>query len=232
MKLLNRYVFFARYLPGLITLTPAALLYFILTSHYTAYTLPAYLTSTTFIAGISGAFVLTFFVSMAAREFGTYLERRYFKNKLGFPTSYLMLYSNVNMPVQIKDRYGNNIKRDFGLNRLNAIEEQTSQAEALQILNHASRLLSTKYQQHEQVKDANISYGFCRNICGGLFISLPLAVIGITVGLWLKMTVLLFWSSTIFFILVMLAVLHKKWMTTNAEKYAEKLLSVYLSQSV
>lgn len=232
MKLFNRYIFFARYLPGLITLAPAALLYFILTSHYTAYTLPAYFTSTIFIAGISGTFVLTFFVSMTAREFGTYLECKYFKKKLGFPTSYLMLYSNGSMPVQVKDQYGNSIKRDFGLNRLDATEELASQVDALQILNHASRLLSTKYQQHEQVKDANISYGFCRNMCGGLFISIPLAIVGIIVGLWLKMTVLVFWSSTIFFILALVALLHKKWMTTNAEKYAEKLLSVYLSQLV
>lgn len=229
MKYLNRYKFFARYIPGLISIFPLTLIYYFLTKRYKGFELKEYFESVTFLLGISATFVLTFFISMIIREFGSFLEKRYFNNRLSFPTNYLMLYQNEELPNQIKTKYGDKIKNDFGLKRLNEQEERDKIPEAIKILNQASRMVSTKYQQNEQVKDANIAYGFSRNVSGGLFLSIPGSIAGIILGIFFKEYSLLFWSSVSALIFIVLVLFHKKWIVGNAEKYAEKLISVYLS---
>jgi hypothetical protein len=168
---------------------------------------------------------------MIVREFGSTLERKYFKNRLGFPTNYLMLYQNDKLPHQTKERYGSKIHNDFGLQRLNEYEERANLDEALKILSQASRQISTKYQQHEQVKDANIAYGFSRNVSGGLFLSLPAAIAGLIIGCLLNEYSLLLWSGVAAIIFIIIAIFHKQWIIRNAEKYAEKIISVYLSDN-
>ncbi len=228
MKYLNKYLILARYIPALITLTPISLIYFFITKEESDYSLNEYLKSFSFIIGLSGSFVFTFFMSMVVRELGYYLEKRYFKYKMGFPSTYLMLYSDTKLPNQMKNLYGRRVYSDFGLTRLNEIEERNNQPEALRILSQASRMLSTRYQQNEQVKDANIAYGFCRNLSGGLFISIPAAVAGICVGAYVHLQPLILWSAVCTGIYILIAIFHKGWIVNNSEKYAEKLFSVYL----
>jgi hypothetical protein len=228
MKYLNKYIFFARYLPGLISIFPLTLIYFFVTKTHSEYELKEYFESTTFILGISGTFVLTFFASMITREFGTFLEKKYFNDRSSFPTNYLMLYQDNKLPYQSKEKYGEKIQSDFGLKRLNEFEEKSNVDEATKILAQASRVLSTRYQQNEQVKDANIAYGFSRNVSGGLFLSLPASIAGIIIGLVLKENSLILWATVSTIVFLLIAFFHKKWIKQNAEKYAEKLFSVYL----
>ena len=228
MKYLNRYTFFARYLPGLISIFPLTLTYFFVTKTHSDYELKEYFESTTFILGISGTFVLTFFISMITREFGTFLEKKYFDNRNGFPTNYLMLYQNDKLPLQSKKKYGEKLQKDFELRRLDEFEEINNNDEAVKVLTQASRVLSTKYQQNEQIKDANVAYGFARNVSGGLFISLPASLAGIITGIAMKENSLLLWATVSAITFLLIAVFHKKWISQNAKKYAEKLFSVYL----
>jgi hypothetical protein len=228
MKFLNKYSFFARYIPGLISVLPLSLLYFFLTKKYTDFELREYFESATFLLGISATFILTFFVSMIVREFGSFLEKKYFNNRLEFPTNYLMLFRNDKLPKQVKERYNAKIKNDYSLNLLDEYTEEGNVKEALKILNQASRLLSTKYQQNEQVKEANISYGFSRNVSGGLFLSIPASVAGVITGYILRENSLTLWSLIAAIIFITLAFFHKQWIIRNAEKYAEKLISVYV----
>jgi hypothetical protein len=225
---MNKYLILARYIPALITLMPISLMYFFLTKEQSDYSLGEYLRSFTFIMGLSGSFVFTFFMSMVVRELGYYLEKKYFKYKLGFPSTYLMLYSDAKLPYQLKNLYGRKIYLDFSLTRLNEIEEAGNQPEAIRILSQASRMLSTRYQNNEQVKDANIAYGFSRNVSGGLLISIPTAVLGICFGIYLHQQALAFWSAFCVAIYILVAIFHKSWIRNNSEKYAEKLFSVYL----
>lgn len=229
MKYLNRYTFFARYIPGLISALPLTLLYFFVTKRFNDYELKEYFESVTFILGISATFILTFFISMITRELGSFLEKKYFITNQGFPTNYLMLYQNNNLPNQSKDRYGEKLYTDFGIKRLNAIDENNNIDEAIKILSQASRMVSTKYQQNEQVKDANIAYGFARNLSGGLFISIPASITAIIVGFFLNDDALILWSSVAAIIFIILSFFHKQWIISNAEKYGEKLITVYLS---
>lgn len=230
MKFLNRYTFFARYMPGLISIIPVTFIYFFLTKRYSDYELKEYVETVSFFLGISGTLVLTFFIAMIVREFGSAMEKRYFANRLGFPTNYLMLYQNNKMPRQMKDRYRQKILTDFEVSLANENEEIADEDEAIKLLGQASRLVSTKYQQHSQVKDANIAYGFARNVSGGLLLSVPASVIGLVLGIVLKENALLLWSSVLLFIFVMLLVFHKSWIKSNAEKYAEKLFAVYVAE--
>src|ERR1035437_8093296 len=232
MKYLNRYTFFARYIPGLISIFPLTVIYFFITKKYSDFKLNEYFESVTFLLGISATFVLSFFVSMIIREFGSFLEKKYFNNRLGFPTNYLMLYQNDKLPYQSKERYGDKINKDFGLRRLNESQERNNVDEAIKILSQASRMVSTKYQQNEQVKDANIAYGFSRNVSGGLLLSIPSSIAGIIVGFILKENSLVLWSSVAAIIFIFLAFFHKQWIIGNAEKYAEKIIAVYLSDNI
>ena len=165
---------------------------------------------------------------MIVRELGYFLEKKFFKYRLGFPSAYLMLYSDNRFPNQMKSLYGRKIYSDFSLTRLNEMEEARNQPEAIRELQQASRLLSTRYQQNEQVKEANIAYGFSRNVSGGLLISIPSAIAGVCVGLFVHLQPLMLWSAVCAFIYLLVAFFHKSWITNNTEKYAEKLFSVYL----
>jgi preprotein translocase subunit SecF len=229
MKYVNKYVLLARYVPGLITLAPLSLIYFFLTKENGDYNLVDYFKSLTFVVGVSGIFILTFFISMVVKELGYYLEKKYFKSQLGFPSTYLMLYSDNSLPTQTKDLYGRKIYADFSLTRLNLVQEANNKQEALKVLNQATRLLSTRYQQNEQVKDANIAYGFSRNLSGGLFIAIPSAIIGIAIALYMQYKPLLLWSAICATIYILLAIFHKVWIINNSEKYAEKLFAVYMA---
>lgn len=229
MKGINKYILFARLLPAFITVMPATLVYFFLTLKYSNYSISEYLQSQTFIVGVSATFALSYLISMVVRELGAFLERRYFMDKLGFPTTYLMLREDNRIPDQTKRAFRDRVLADYQLDLSRAIQGQGRPNEAIGLLTQASRILSTKYQQHQQVKDANIAYGFSRNVSGGLFISLPCAIVGILVGLWLHIPQLTFWSACATLILAPIAAFHKKWIINNAERYAHKLIAVYLS---
>jgi hypothetical protein len=100
-----------------------------------------------------------------------------------------MLYQNEKSPRQTKEQYGQKVNDDIGIKRLPGIEESENTKEALKVLGQVSDLLSTKYQQHEQVTDANIVYG--------LFLSVPASILAIIVGVLIKDYSLLLWASII-----------------------------------
>ena len=82
--------------------------------------------------------------------------------------------------------------------------------EAVKVLTQACRLLSAKYQQNEQIKDANIAYGFARNVSGGLFISLPASIAGIITGIVMKGDSFLLWDTESAITFLLVADFHKK----------------------
>lgn len=229
MKYLNKYIFFARYIPGLISISPLTLLYFFLTKEFNDYEIKEYFESMHFILGISGTFVLTFFISMVVREFGSFLESKYFNKRLGVPSNYLMLFQNNKLPDQVKIKFRNRISKDFNLELHSKIEEVRNTDESLKLLAQASKILSTKYQQDIQIKEANISYGFARNVSGGLFLSLPSLIVSLAAGIILNSPVLILLSLIYGAVFILIAIFHKQWITRNAEKYAEKLYSIYFA---
>lgn len=227
MKLFNKYIFLARYLPALITLFPASIIYFFVTKVHSQYGLTEYLLSIQFFYGISATFIITYFVSMIIRELGSLLETRYFHRKQGFPSTYNLLWSGTKLSHQDKYKYREKIKSDFEINLFNEQQETYNTTEAIKLLNQATRLLSTKYQQHPQVGEANISYGFARNMSGGALIALPISIAGIIVGFTIHIPALTFWSFCFCIIFLLIALFHKHWIIRNAEKYSEKILAVY-----
>ncbi len=92
---------------------------------------------------------------------------------------------------------------------MNEQAEADNVNEALKILSQVSRLISTKYQQNEQVKEANISYGFSRNVSSGLFLSIPASVAGVIVGYILKEDSLALWSLISAIVFVVIAFFHR-----------------------
>lgn len=228
----NKYTFYARFLPALISTIPLTFIYFFLTKKFGSYNLNEYIYSFSFIIGASSILILTFLVSMIVRELGNILEKRYFRNRLELPTNTIMLYQDDRLPKKSKDLYGQKIKADFKLIRYGETKEKINRIEALKILHQASRLICAKYHQHTQVKDANISYGFIRNLSGGLFISIPFSLIGFAIGSILNQKELIIWSaiSAVFFGIILL--FHKKWLKENAEKFAFKIITVYLSEEL
>jgi hypothetical protein len=229
IKLYNKYTFFARYIPALLSVLPITLVYFFLTKRFSSYDLKEYLQSMAFFLGVGLTFLLSYFLSMIVRELGSFLEKKYFKNRMEFPTNTMMLYEDDRLPKATKDAYGKKIIADFKINRLSETKEKNDRFEALKTLHQASRFVCAKYQQHSQVKDANIAYGFVRNLSGGLFISLPASVAGIVTGIILNDRSLLLWSCVSIMIFGLLLLFHRKLIKENAEKFAYKILTVYLS---
>lgn len=231
MKYINRYTFFARYLPGLISILPVTLLYFFLTKKYSNYDLQEYFQSLTFIMGISVSFLVSFLAGTIVKELGSSLERKYFNGRLEFPTNTMLLFEDQKLPKKVKEKYGHKIYSDYELTRLSEAKEKNDKVEALKVLQQASRFLCAKYQQHSQVKDANIAYGLVRNLSGGLWISLPTSILGVIAAIIFKEKSLLVWSIISTIIFAFLFFFHKKWIRENAEKFAHKIITVYLADN-
>lgn len=230
MKYINKYHLFARYIPGIITMLPFTMIYFFITQKYTRLALSDYTVFLKVGLSISITLVGGYVASMISRELGSFLEKKYFINRSNFPTAYLMMYENNKWPLQVKKRYTEKIYLDFGLQLLTEKTEKKNPSEALKLLSQAGRLLATTFQQNTQVKDANIAYGFSRNVSGGLILALPVSVSGIVIAALMQIPAMIVWLSALSILYLLVAIFHKRWIIINAEKYAEKLFAIYLSQ--
>lgn len=226
----NKYKIYAIYFPSIISTIPLVLLIFSFENSDTIKSITGLMNSLKHIFGFLGSTVLIFLLSTVIREFGRFIEKIHYKSKLYFPSNTLMLYQNSAFSEQMKISYRTKLNADFGYNFPTIEEEASNPLKSLVLFNEASKMLASEFQGDEQILEANISYGFVRNLIGGLFISVPTSFIGFLIGYSNKQPFLMYASLTMVFVFCIILFCNKLWLNNNSKRYAEKLFSKYLAR--
>lgn len=123
MKKFNEYTIFARFFPSILTVIPFFILWYFLRQNIIFLNFGKYIMGLTFLGGITISIVFIYVYSQVIRLISKLFERKYFINRDGFPTTYLMLYSNKVYSDIYKDKYRYKVKKYFDFNLLDKNEE-------------------------------------------------------------------------------------------------------------
>ncbi len=135
----NTYSMQARFFPAIISSIPLMTLFYFLIGDDEVKNLAEFLLSVEFLGKITLAVVLLYFYAHIGRCISKSYERKYFLDSDGFPTTYLMLYSNTLFSDEYKDKYRRLIMKDFNIALKTISEESKDKAEAVRLLNEASK---------------------------------------------------------------------------------------------
>jgi len=230
MKIIfDEYTWKARFFPCIISALPLFILWFFLSENVQLRELGSYLSSIKFYGGVTISVVALYFYAQILRITSKYFENKYFVKKLGFPTTYLMTYTDNTFSKSYKYKYRELVKKHFGIVLLNEDEEAADATEARMRLNEATKQVRLKVKDGQLVKKQNIWYGFVRNLVGGAIFSILFCVINIITGLIVHRNDILIISSFILLVVYGGVFLFRRpIMKQNAEAYANQLISEFI----
>ena len=106
-KLFNFYTIFARYLPAILSALPFFVIWFYLSDDFQLTELTALILSLKFLRGVTFSIAFLYVYSLTIREISKYFQRQYFTGDKanGFPTTYLMTYTDSTFSNSYKDKY-------------------------------------------------------------------------------------------------------------------------------
>lgn len=231
-KLLDTYTFIARFLPVILSALPIFIFWFYLSDNVQFKELVSFILSIKFLGSITFSIAVFYLYSLTIREISKHFQRKYFTGDeaRGFPTTYLMTYTNSTFSDCYKDKYRNLILDRFDFELLNKEEEKADPIEGKKRLNEATELVKEVIGDGRLVLDHNIRFGFCRNFIGGTIISMLLCVAFIILGVfWVEnYKSLSLTLGILFFIYLALFILRKPILVYNGEAYAKKLLAEFM----
>lgn len=185
-KALNPYTIFARYLPALLSALPFFVIWYYLSGNSQLKGLASFILNIQLIGieGITFSLVFLYFYSLIIREISKYFQRKYFTGDgaEGFPTTYLMRYSDSTFSDSYKDKYRQLILNRFDFELLNKEAEKADRIEARKRLNEAAGLVNIEMENVDLVLKHNIWFGSLRNLIGGTIMSMLLCIVGIILG--------------------------------------------------
>ena len=233
-KMLNPYTIFARYLPSLMSAIPLFVTWYYLSGNFELKGLASFILNIRLpeVGAVTCSLAMLHFYSLGIREISKFFERKYFtgKHAKGFPTTYLMTYSDSTLSDRYKDKYRELIFKRFGFELSFKDAEHKDSIEARKRLNEATRLVITEMENVHLVLLHNIWFGSLRNLIGGTIISMPLCIVGIAIGWFLleKSIVMIFVLTTLFLFYVAVFLFRKPILTHNGEAYAQKLFAEFI----
>ena len=228
MKKFDEYTIFARFFPSILTVIPFFILWYFLRQNINFLNLGKYIMGLTFIGGITISIVFIYAYSQIIRLISKFFERKYFINRDGFPTTYLMLYSDNVYSNAYKDKYRYKVKKIFNFNLLDKNIESRNMEESKKQLNEVTKQIILLIKDGQLVKLHNIWYGFFRNLIGGLPIAIFICLVNIVLGGFLNIDLLIF-SVALLIPYSLLMGFHKLLLIRNAEAYANQLISEFIN---
>lgn len=231
-KLLNTYAIFARYLPALLSALPVFVFWFYLSDNVQLEELISFILSLKFLGRVTFSVAFLYIYSLVIREVSKHFQRKYFTgdSARGFPTTYLMMYSDNTFSNNYKDKYRKLISNQFGFELLNKEEEEANLIEAKKRLNEATDLVKAEIQDGYLVLKHNIWFGFYRNFIGGTIISMFFCIAGILLGWYFveDNKALIFMLGVLFFIYFLIFLFRRSILVRNGEAYAKQLISEFI----
>ncbi|WP_179343368.1 hypothetical protein [Winogradskyella ursingii] len=100
----------------------------------------------------------------------------FFKEEKNMPTTNFLLYSNTFFAQSTKKRIREKIKERFGIELLNASQENEDELEARKTIVDAVAQVRNVTRDNRLLLQHNIEYGFTRNLIGGCLIAVLVTV--------------------------------------------------------
>jgi hypothetical protein len=129
---------------------------------------------------ISLSLVLLFFISHVLRQRGRALEKRMTAKSGGFPTTCWLRHRDTNLDPETKARYHAYLARNVpGLQLPSQRQEQKHPSLADEVYSSAGKWLleNRRDEKYRLVLEENAHYGFRRNMLGGKWLAIALAVL-------------------------------------------------------
>lgn len=230
LALFNVFTIRARYFPALITGLPILLLLFAIKDRLRLDKIASFLSNLEVPSVILLYLAFVFLYVQLIRIASKHFEKKYFDDAAGFPTAYLMSYTDETYSRDYKDRFRRLVRQSFQLELLGAEEETADYHEALRRLGEATMHIVHKVRDNRMVRQHNITYAFWRNLIGGVIYGIPLCVLNIVLGLTeLKNTGLFAISLVLGVIYSLLLLFRKRILIQQSVAYAKQLITAFVA---
>ncbi|HBX51111.1 MAG TPA: hypothetical protein DEH02_08610 [Bacteroidales bacterium] len=104
-------------------------------------------------------------------------QRLYFKDEQYMPTTNLLLKSNTELEVSIKQKIEDKIKSKFDIKLLSRVEESVDEQRARKLIVSTVSQIRNCLRDNAMLLRHNIEYGFFRNLIGGSFLAMVISLI-------------------------------------------------------
>jgi len=231
-SLFDTYSLHARIFPALISALPLLLLWYFVSCFGELSKLMSYVTSFRFLGGVTFGIIFLYLYAQTTRTVSKYLEKRYFLEGKGFPTTYLMLYSDDIFSKDYKDEYRKRATSAFGLSTPTEEEEKDNIWEAKKRLSEITKQVILDVGSGQLVLKHNIWYGFFRNLIGGSILSSLFCLLNIYIGVAVLRNPTLWASSVVLLVFyIFTLVFRKPILIQHAEAYAKQLIAEFMEKN-
>ena len=226
----DRYIIVAQFFPALITSLPLIILTFFLIEDPQTEGLVNYIMNVKFAAEITISIAILFLFSQLIRIASKYFQNKYFIHNKGFPTTYLLTYTDNTFSSALKDAFRMKVEDKFNLILLSSLEETANQDEANKLIDESIMQINVILGDNKLIKWHNIWYGFIRNIIGGVIFGLFFGFLCIIFGvLLIRELLLVYVSISLCVIYLVIFVFRKPLIIQVAEDYAKKLIAEFMA---
>jgi len=221
---INSYYLKARLFPTVLTSIPTIVLYnkFVATLYHDKLEniYSALPTVTDIMLSSAIVFLLVQLNRFLSKEI---FQRYYFKDEIYMPTTNLLLKSNNEFEMSIKQKIEEKIKSKFDINLLSSLEETVDEFRARKLIVTTVSQIRNVLRDNTMLLQHNIEYGFFRNLIGGSFLAFVVSI------------VLVFFShyasdfttrnlGLIFIVIYLFPILLSKFIINRYGKYYSKIL--------
>lgn len=175
---MNTYYFKARLFPTVLTSIPAIILYNRFVSSLYHEKLENIFSVLPTITDIVLSSAIVFLLVQVNRFLSKEIfQRLYFKDEINMPTTNLLLKSNTELEVSIKQKIEDKIKNKFGIILLSGTDESANVLRARKLIATTVSQIRNVLRDNSLLLQHNIEYGFFRNLIGGSFLAFVISVI-------------------------------------------------------
>jgi hypothetical protein len=226
---LDNYTICARSFPAILSGLPLMIIICFLSGYDQYKNFITYLSNLKFYGSITLAFIAIYALGLIISTYAKYLEKRYFHNKKGFPSTYFMLYGDKEFSADYKDKFRAKVKKLLGLDLLNQSDEQKDESEAIRRLNEATKQIGLKVDNGKLVKHQNVWYGFRRNMAAGSLFGFFISAISVLLGFYFlhsnPMTIV---SFALLILYAMIFLMKGYIIKSSGEAYAKQLIAEFM----
>jgi hypothetical protein len=175
---INNYYFKARLFPTVLTAIPAIILYnkFVANLYHDKLE-NIYEGLPTITDVIFSGSIIFLFVQINRFLSKEIFQKLYFKDEINMPTTNLLLKSNSELEISIKQKIEDKIKNKFDINLLSSAEETADEQRARKLILTIVSQIRNLLRDNALLLQHNIEYGFFRNLIGGSFIAFVISLI-------------------------------------------------------
>lgn len=228
----DSYSLHARAFPALISAFPLFILWYFISPIGELSELMSYLLNLKFLGGLTLGIVFLYFYAQLIRTASKFLEKLYFLNARGFPTTYLMLYRDSSFSRNYKDAYRKRAATAFGLRLPTEEDEKGDLPETSKRLHEITKHIILQMGSGHLILKHNVWYGFFRNLVGGALFSSLFCLLNIYIGAVVVKNRTL-WSSSVVLLVCFLFLLvwRKPILVQHAEAYAKQLIAEFMENN-